>query len=399
MIVVIKIVELLAPSKDFACLNAAISNGADSIYIGIEGYNMRANVVNFKLEEVKKAVNLCHDQGVRLYICTNTIMTDEDIGSLKKLFPILNSLEIDAVILSDLGALRIANNNCLDVHMSVQTNLSNAESLNFLKDYGVKRAVLSRELSLEQIKNIISKTDMEIEVFIHGAMCMAVSGRCFLSSYFYDKSANCGECLQPCRKEWRLISEDSNQIIIDGNKNSTHFFSPNDLCMIEHVPELVEAGIHAFKIEGRARPADYVSTVTRVYHEALKQNKKGWKFKDEWLDDLKKVYNRGFDTGFYFKSPHLKSSYNKSTHIKKDIGVVENYFPRVSAAQIRLWDDITKGDEILIQGRTTGLLVQKAVSMQVDGKPIDQGFKGDRIGLEVIEKVRKNDVVFRRIPR
>ena len=395
----IKIVELLAPSRDFACLNAALSNGADSIYIGIEGYNMRSNVANFNLEEIKKAVDLCHDQDVRLYICTNTIMKDKDIESLKKLFPILNSLEVDAVIISDLGALKIAENNNLDVHMSVQTNLSNSESLNFLKDYGVKRAVLSRELSLEEIKNITSKTDMEIEVFIHGAMCMAVSGRCFLSSYLYDKNANCGECLQPCRKEWKLISEDSNQIIIDENKNLTHFFSPNDLCMIEHVPELVGAGIHAFKIEGRARPADYVATVTRVYHEALKQNKKGWKFNNEWLDELKKVYNRGFDTGFYFKKPHLRSSYNKSTYIKKDIGVVENYFPQVSAAQIRLWDDITKGDEILIQGPTTGLLVQKVVSMQVDGKPIDQGLKGDSIGLKVMGKVRKNDLVYKRVSR
>lgn len=395
----IKIVELLAPSRDFACLNAALSNGADSIYIGMEGYNMRANVANFKLEEVKKAVNLCHDHGVRLYICTNTIMKDKDIESLKKLFPILNSLEIDAVILSDLGALKIANDNCLDIHMSVQTNLSNIESLNFLKDYGVKRAVLSRELSLAQIKNITSKTNLEIEVFIHGAMCMAVSGRCFISSYFYDKSANCGECLQPCRKEWKLISEDSNQIIIDERKNSTHFFSPNDLCMIEHVPELVGAGIHALKIEGRARSPDYVATVTRVYHEALEQNKNGWKFNYEWLEDLKKVYNRGFDTGFYFKNPVQRSNYNKSTHIKKDIGVVENYFPQVSAAKIRLWDDITKGDEILIQGPTTGLLIQNAVSMQVDGKPVDQGFKGDSIGLKVIEKVRKNDVVYKRIPR
>ncbi|MCC7558657.1 MAG: U32 family peptidase [Methanobacteriaceae archaeon] len=393
-------VELMAPSRDFASLNAALSNGADSVYIGIDGYNMRANVANFKREDIKNAVNLCHDHGVKLYVCTNTIMKDSDIESLNELFPILNSYKVDAVILSDLGALKIAKENSIDVHMSVQSNLSNSESLNFLKEYGVKRAVLSRELSLEEIKNIKSKTNLEIEVFVHGAMCMAVSGRCFLSSYFYDKNANCGECLQPCRSEWKLLSKDSKEVIIEGNEKLTHFFSPKDLCMIEHTPELIGAGIDAFKIEGRARPADYVATVTKVYREAIDKYETGnWEFNEQWVDDLKKVFNRGFDTGFYFKKPYKTSKYNESTYIKKDIGTVCNYYKDVSAAEIRLWDSLKVGDEIIIQGTTTGSLIQKNVSMQIDGKKIEKAENGQNVGILVKNKVRPNDVVYKRILR
>ncbi len=397
---VIKIVELMAPSRDFASLNAALSNGADSVYIGIDGYNMRANVANFKMDDIKNAVNLCHDHGVKLYVCTNTIMKDSDIESLNELFPILNSYKVDAVILSDLGALKIAKENSIDVHMSVQSNLSNSESLNFLKEYGVKRAVLSRELSLEEIKNIKSKTNLEIEVFVHGAMCMAVSGRCFLSSYFYDKNANCGECLQPCRSEWKLLSKDSKEVIIEGNEKLTHFFSPKDLCMIEHTPELIGAGIDAFKIEGRARPADYVATVTKVYREAIDKYETGnWEFNERWVDDLKKVFNRGFDTGFYFKKPYKTSKYNEATYIKKDIGTVCNYYKDVSAAEIRFWDSLKVGDEIIIQGTTTGSLIQKNVSMQIDGKNIEKAEKGQNVGILVKNKVRPNDVVYKRILR
>ncbi|AXV36846.1 MAG: peptidase U32 [Methanobacterium sp. BRmetb2] len=390
----------MAPSRDFASLNAALSNGADSVYIGIDGYNMRANVANFKMDDIKNAVNLCHDHGVKLYVCTNTIMKDSDIESLNELFPILNSYKVDAVILSDLGALKIAKENSIDVHMSVQSNLSNSESLNFLKEYGVKRAVLSRELSLEEIKNIKSKTNLEIEVFVHGAMCMAVSGRCFLSSYFYDKNANCGECLQPCRSEWKLLSKDSKEVIIEGNEKLTHFFSPKDLCMIEHTPELIGAGIDAFKIEGRARPADYVATVTKVYREAIDKYETGnWEFNERWVDDLKKVFNRGFDTGFYFKKPYKTSKYNEATYIKKDIGTVCNYYKDVSAAEIRFWDSLKVGDEIIIQGTTTGSLIQKNVSMQIDGKNIEKAEKGQNVGILVKNKVRPNDVVYKRILR
>jgi len=397
---VIKIVELLSPARDFTALNAAIKNGTDSVYVGIEGCNMRANVTNFTLETLKDAVKLCHDTDKKIYVCTNTIMKNKDINYFKDIAPVIHSYDVDALIISDLGALKLARDEGIDVHMSIQANISNFESLNLLEELGVKRVVLSRELPLSEIKEIKEKTNLEIETFIHGAMCVAVSGRCFLSSSLYEKSANCGECLQPCRKKWKLISEDSDEFELIQNENESHILSPKDLCMIKHVPELIEAGIDAFKIEGRARAADYVATVTKTYREAIDKYENGkWEFDEKWITELKKVFNRGFDTGFYFKTPYKRSSYNEATYTKKDIGSVVNYYKNVSAAEIRLWEDLKIGDEIIIQGNKTGSLLQKVESMQINGRDIEEAKKGQNVGLFVKEKVRPNDIVYKRISR
>ncbi|HEX3013274.1 MAG TPA: U32 family peptidase [Methanobacterium sp.] len=396
----IKIVELLSPARDFQALNAAISNGADSVYVGIEGCNMRANVKNFTIQDLKEAVEMCHDADKKIYICTNTIMKNKDISYLKEIIPTIYSYGVDALIISDLGALKIARENDMEAHMSIQANVSNFESLNLLGELGVKRVVLSRELSLKEIREIKENTNLEIETFIHGAMCVAVSGRCFLSSHLYEKSANCGECLQPCRKEWKLTSEDRNEFKLLQNENESHILSPKDLCTIKYIPKLIEAGIDAFKIEGRARPADYVATVTRVYRAAIDSYESGsWEFNENWTKELKKVFNRGFDTGFYFKTPYKTSQYNESTHIKKDIGSVVNYYKNVSAAEIRLWDDLKVGDEIIIEGKTTGSLIQEVESMQIEGEDITEVQKGQHVGIKVNDKVRPNDLVYKRIKR
>lgn len=396
----IKIVELLAPARDFAALNAAIKNGADSIYVGIEGCNMRANVSNFTLKALKDAIKLCHDFDKKIYVCTNTIMKNRDINYFKEILPVIYSYNADALIISDLGALKLALDEGIDVHMSIQANISNFESLSLLEELGVKRVVLSRELSLNEIKEIANNTNLEIETFIHGAMCVAVSGRCFLSYSLYNKSANCGECLQPCRKSWKLISEEDEEFELLQNQNESQILSPKDLCMIKHVPELIGSGIDVFKIEGRARPADYVATVTKVYREAICKYESGnWEFNDKWIGELKKVFNRGFDTGFYFKTPYKTSQYNEATYIKKDIGTVINYYKNVSAAEIRIWDDLKVGDEIIIQGNKTGSLIQNVESMQIDGKDIEKAKKGQNIGLLVKDKIRPNDIIYKRISR
>ena len=391
--------ELLSPARDFTSLNAAISNGADSVYLGISGYNLRAHIPQFKIDQLRSAVKLCHESEVKLYVCTNTVMKDEDLKSLKELLPIIKSSEADAIIASDLGVLNIVRENDIKVHMSVQANISNLESLKLLKEWGISRVILSRELSLEEIKKIKYKSPVEVEVFVHGAMCMALSGRCFLSSYLYHKSANCGECLQPCREKWKLISEDR-QIEIEEYDGITHILSPKDLCMIEHIPELMEAGIDAFKIEGRARSADYVETVTRTYREAIDQYENGGgEFETKWLEDLKTVFNRGFDTGFYYRKPYKTSKYNESTYIKKDIGNVTNFYKKVQAAEIRLWDDLQVGNEIIIEGHTTGCLIQKVESMQINNQNVEKAFKGQNVALRVENKVRPNDLVYKRILR
>jgi len=399
-------VELLSPAGDFAALNAAIINGADSIYLGISGFNLRAHRGNFQIEDLKEAVKRCHDSNVKLYVCTNTIMKDKEIENLKKVMPHIKSAEADAIIASDLGALSVAGDNDVKVHMSVQSNISNLEALKLLKELGVIRIVLSRELSLNEIKRIKNESSLEVEVFVHGAMCLAVSGRCFLSSYFYDKSANCGECLQPCRKKWKLVLGDELELdkdCLEINHNvmgESHLLSPRDICMVEHLPELIESRVDAFKIEGRSRAADYVATVTRVYREAIEAYLNDeWSVNPEWLRELRKVYNRGFDTGFYFKSPYKTSEYNQSTHTKKDIGTVTNYYSKVSAAELKLYDDLALDDELIIIGPTTGVIIQRIESMQINKLNVSQAFKGESVAIQVKDKVRRNDIVYKRIKK
>jgi putative protease len=423
---VIKIVELLTPAGDKTALNSAIKNGADSVYIGIQGYNMRATVSNFSIQDLEYAVKQCHDYGVKLYVCTNTVMKERDLIELRNLMPLIKSSGVDAVIVSDLGALNIARDNGLNVHMSVQANLSNSEALNVLQELGVSRVVLSREMSLKEIKEIADNTKMDIEVFVHGSMCVAISGRCFLSSHLYNKSANCGECLQPCRKDWKIVSEDGEEFIIgnelesnfqeqkseyehtfeDFKNEKTHILSTKDLCMVDHITELIDAGVKAFKIEGRAKPADYVSTVTRVYRDAIDVNESGkWNSEEiqikthKWKLELEKVFNRGFDTGFFFKIPNETSSSNQATCIKKDSGVVVNYYQKVNAAEVRLWEDLEVGDEIIIQGKTTGSITLEVGSMQVNGENILKASKGQNVAIFVEEKVRPNDNVYKRFKK
>lgn len=403
-------VELLAPARDFTALEAALKNGANAVYVGVEGYNMRAHSNNFAINNLKRASDRCHDDNAHLYVCTNTIMTNKDIDQLKTILLEIRSAGADAIIASDLGVLNIAQDENIDVHFSVQGNISNSESVKVLADLGVKRVILSRELSLEDIKGIIKDSPLEVEVFVHGAMCLAISGRCFLSSYLYQKNANCGECLQPCRKEWKLISDENENDLLTLEGDSIlkkyndrfkgHILSPRDLCMIEYVPELIEAGISSFKIEGRARSADYVASVTKVYKKAIDSYESGnWVFNENWMDELKKVYNRGFDTGFYFRNPHQTSSLNQATHTKKDIGEVVNYYSKVKAAEIRLWNDLTVGDEILVQGPTTGSITQTVESIQIERKSVFKGKKGQNIGISIKNKVRPGDLVYQRFER
>lgn len=409
----VRIPELLSPAGDFASLNAAISSGADSVYIGIAGLNLRAHRSNFQLEDLKMAVKRCHDSDVKLYLCTNTIMQDKNIIAFKKSLNPIKTAEVDAIIASDLGIIKIARENDLNVHMSVQANASNLETIKLLKELGVSRVILSRDLSLEEIRSISTKSPLEVEVFVHGALCLAVSGRCFLSSYFYNKSANCGECLQPCRKNWKLSSEDGKELLLktynkEDNPNDlypnshrmSHLMSPQDLCMVEYLPELIQAGIDAFKIEGRSRAADYVATVTSIYREALENYNKGnWRIDDKWIKELKKVYNRGFCTGFYFQTPYETSKYNESTHKKMDIGLVCNYYSKVSAAEIKLTDDLELQDEIIIIGPTTGSVTQKVESMQINCEDIEKAHKGQNVAILVKDKVRPNDIVYRRVKK
>lgn len=410
-------VELLAPAGNFTSLSAALKNGADSVYIGLKNkFNMRANTTNFKLEEVEKAVKLVKEHNSKLYVCTNTILKDKDIEQVKKQLPILKSYKVDGIILSDLGLIHHVTENNLEAHISVQENTTNLETLKILKELGVKRAILSRELNLNEVKNIAQKSPIETEIFIHGAMCMAISGRCFLSTGLYGRSANCGDCLQPCRKEWKLEyignkkSEVENQteckdetfIINEAYDDTYHtnFFSPKDLALIEHIPELMETKVDSFKIEGRGRSPDYVATATKIYHQAITDYENGnYTYKKEWMEELNNVFNRGFDTGFYFNTPHEKSQDNQSKYIKKDIGQVVNYYNKVQVAEIRIWDELKINDKIMIQGPTTGSITHQIKSMQINKKPIQKAEKGTNVAIKIDNKLRESDHIYKLIER
>ena len=280
-----------------------------------------------------------------------------------------------------------------------------------------KRAILSRELSLDEIDEISKKSPIETEIFIHGAICMAISGRCFLSYGLYGRSANCGDCLQPCRKNWTLTYEEGEDNVInfsdvederfvvtgsDDGSYRTNFFSPKDMCMIEYIPELMKSGVASFKIEGRARSPDYGAMVTGIYREAIdsyENDPLNYDVNEEWMDELTSVFNRGFDTNFYFSTPFKTSEDNQSKYIKKDIGQVVNYYNKVKAAEIRIWDDLKIGDKIIIQGQTTGSVTHTIDSMQIEGKSVDNVKKGVNVAIAMPTKVRENDFVYKLVER
>ncbi len=410
--------ELLAPAGNFISLRAVLENGADAVYFGLDEYNMRANAKNFSLDDLSKISKIAGEYGAKTYLCTNIILKESQIIELKNNLEKISSSEIDGLILSDIGLIEDAVSNGLEAHVSVQENVTNSYTLKTLHKLGAKRAILSRELSIEEISEITKKSPIETEIFIHGAMCMAISGRCFLSYGLYGRSANCGDCLQPCRKNWTLTFEESQNDLVSNTSDvadesfviseayddsyRTNFFSPKDMCMIEHIPELIKTGVSSFKIEGRARSPDYGAMVTGIYREAIDfylENPSEYKVNPKWMEELKSVFNRGFDTGFYFDIPCQTSETNQSKYIKKDIGQVVNFYNKVSVAEIRVWDDLKIGDRIMIQGETTGSITHTIDSMQVEGADVDEVSKNSNVGVLMPSKVRKNDFVYKLIER
>ncbi|WP_295725070.1 peptidase U32 family protein [uncultured Methanobrevibacter sp.] len=410
--------ELLAPAGNFISLRAVLENGADAVYFGLDEYNMRANARNFSLDDLAKISKIASDYNAKTYLCTNIILKESQIIELKNNLEKISSSEIDGLILSDIGLIEDTVSNGLEAHVSVQENVTNSFTLKTLHKLGAKRAILSRELSIGEIADITSKSPIETEIFIHGAMCMAISGRCFLSYGLYQRSANCGDCLQPCRKNWTLTFEESqNDAVLNtsdvldesfvishsfDDSYRTNFFSPKDMCMIEHIPELIKTGVSSFKIEGRARSPDYGAMVTGIYREAIDSylnNPDDYKVNPEWMEELKSVFNRGFDTGFYFDTPFETSETNQSKYIKKDIGQVVNFYNKVSVAELRVWDDLKIGDKIMIQGETTGSVTHIVESMQVDGADVDNVSRDSNVGVLMPSKVRKNDFVYKLVER
>ena len=410
-------VELLAPAGNFISLRSVLENGADAVYFGLDDYNMRANAKNFSLDDLSKVSRIASEYGAKTYLCTNIILNERLANELNGNLESISSSQIDGLILSDIGLIEDVVSHGLEAHISVQENVTNSYTLKTLKKLGAKRAILSRELSLAEITEIARKSPIETEIFVHGAICMAISGRCFLSYGLYGRSANCGDCLQPCRKNWTLTYEEGDDNVVnfsdvedetfvvtgsDDGSYRTNFFSPKDMCMIEYIPELMKSGVASFKIEGRARSPDYGAMVTGIYREAIdcyQEDSINYKVKDEWMEELTAVFNRGFDTNFYFNTPFETSEDNQSKYIKKDIGQVVNYYNKVGAAELRIWDDLKIGDKIIIQGQTTGSITHTIDSMQIEGKSVDNVGKNSNVAVLIPTKVRKNDFVYKLIER
>ena len=399
-----KKVELLAPAKNLKAIKAA-SKYADSVYFGIEKFNMRMRSENIALENLADIVEFCHNKELKAYLATNILIYDNEISYLRTILEKAKEVEIDAVIIHDLAALEIAKQIGLPFHISTQCNVSNSLSAIFYEALGAKRIILARELSLEKIKEIrrnLSKA--EIEVFIHGAMCTSVSGRCYFSQDICgseEKSANRGNCVQPCRRRWWVREESGTEYIYDG----TRFMNSRDLCTIAYIPELIEANVDAFKIEGRMRHPHYVEIVSRVYREAIEDYYDGTfsqKKAGSWVTELKKVYNRGFTPGFYFKrmteEDHQQKSPSNLSHYRYiKIGHVESYISDKKIARISIDNGyLSKNDDIIIMGKNSDTyLHQHALKITFKGKNIDKTPRGTKkekilIDLKVNEPVIGN---------
>lgn len=397
-------VELLAPAKNLKAIKAA-AEYADSVYFGVQKYNMRMRSDNINIKNLWKIVDYCKDHQLKTYLTTNILLYDDELQEIQKVIENAKDAGIDAIIVHDLAAVEIAKRVGIPFHISTQCNVSNSLSARFYEKLGAERLILARELSLEKIKEIKRNLmKAEIETFIHGAMCTSVSGRCYFSQDVCgtpEKSANRGNCVQPCRRRWWVKDKDNNEYIYDG----VRFLNSRDLCTIAYIPELIEANIDAFKIEGRMRHPHYVEIVTKTYREAIEayyngtftDNKVGW-----WVTELKKVYNRGFTPGFYFKRPtevdHQHNyPYNLSHYRYIKVGEIVDYDSEKKMALVKLNNGyIQKNSDIIIMGKHTDTYIhQKDTILKYKGRLVNTTPRGTRknkkrVKMKIEEKPEKN---------
>ncbi len=387
--------EILAPVGHYEGLAAVIKAGADAIYMGCGKINQRANKSIFNIEDVKEIRKITQEAGVRQYIVLNSIVFEDDLPYINETLEQLKEIGVDAVIGWDMAVLSKSIELGIETHLSTMASVSNSQAAKFYEKMGIKRVVPAREVKLEGLLDIKNKTNLEVEIFIHGAMCMAVSGRCFLSHDVFEKSGNRGECYQVCRHEFdvKIVSKNTGTEFYLG---SDYVLSARDLVTINFVDKLMWAD--SWKIEGRNKNADYAYMVTSAYREARDRilngewETKGWK--DLW-DRLERVYHREWDSGFYFGEGLFGMNKSIAKEKKLYVGEVVKFYPRIGVAEVKIVDNTIKvGDTIHIIGKKTGVVRQKVESMQIDGKNIEQTQRGDMIGLKTVEKVRPGDKVY-----
>ena len=403
--------ELMSPAGDFTSMQAAIDNGADSIYFGVEQLNMRARAsMNFTLDNLPEISRRCSEKGVRTYLTLNTIIYDHDLSLIKTLLNKAKEANLTAVIAMDQAVISYARQIGMEVHISTQINITNIETVKFYALFA-DTMVMSRELSMSQIKKICdqivkeqikgpSGNLVEVEIFGHGALCMAVSGKCYLSLHSANSSANRGACKQNCRKKYTVIDQETGfEIELDNE----YMMSPKDLCTISFLDQIVDAGVSVLKIEGRGRAPEYVATVTKCYREAIDAIADGTYNEEivaEWMKQLETVYDRGFWGGYYLGQELGEwSSENGSAATQKKvyIGKGRHFYPKSNIAEFLIEAyDLTVGDKVLIQGPTTGSQEMVLESMRVDEKPdSEKASKSDVVTFKTDFKVRPSDKLYK----
>jgi len=391
--------ELMAPAGDWTMLRTAINAGADAVYFGVDKLNMRAKAKNFSIEDLPEITKFCRSNNAKTYLTLNTIVFEDELKEAEEIITSAKKAKVDRIICWDLAVAELCSKHEFPFCISTQGSVSNSLAASVYEKIGAVRIVLARECSLEEIKKIRANTDLEIEAFVHGAMCIAVSGRCFMSHHLFEQSANRGECIQPCRREYEVYDSATQKSLLIGED---YILSPKDLCTIEFIDQLIETGIDSFKIEGRKRSPEYVAKVVSVYRSAIDlyfEKNLTAKKKQEFLKELETVYNRGFSSGFYFGKPSSENyagiSGSKATTRKVYVGKVLNYFKKPNAAHVLIESGrIELNDELLIIGETTGVVEMKLNKLSVNDKPADSASKGSEVTFISPQQVRKNDKVY-----
>lgn len=394
----------------YESLMAAIQGGADAVYFGVGNLNMRSRSANnFTHDDLRQITDICRQHSIRTYLTVNTIIYNHEIDEMRQLLDLALQCGVSAVIASDMAVITYANSIGLEVHISTQCNISNTEAVRYFSQFA-DVMVTARELPLKQVAEItefIKNNDIrgpkgelvEIEVFAHGALCMAVSGKCYLSLDNYNHSANRGQCLQLCRRQYRVQDIETGLELTIDNK---YIMSPKDLCTITFLDKIVKAGVRVLKIEGRGRSADYVKTVTRCYREALDAIADGTYTQEriaQWMEQLKTVYNRGFWDGYYLgrTTGEWTERYgSQATRTKEYIGKITNYYTKLGVAEIKMESgELAVGDKFMITGATTGVYEATADEIRVDLKPVSKTVKGDDCSIATTEPIHRGDKVYK----
>ena len=403
-------IEVMAPVGSYEALSAAIQAGAGSVYFGIGKLNMRSkSTKNFTLDDLHNIATICNENNVKSYVTINTVVFDEELDEMRQLVDAVKANNISAIIASDQSVIQYAKQIGVEIHMSTQCNITNIEAIKYYSQFA-DVMVTARELSVNQVKAITRKIEeldirgpkgnlVRIEVFCHGALCMAVSGKCYLSLDNFNTSANRGACVQTCRRAYTVQDRDK-EITLD--IENEYIMSPKDLCTLPFLDKLLDAGVKVLKIEGRGRSPEYTKVTVGVYKEAVDAIRNGTFTQEkieEWTQRLRSVYNRGFWDGYYLgrKIGEWTERYgSQATKIKIFVGTITNFFGKINVAEIRMeTQDLNVGDDIMIIGPTTGVYEDKISEIRVDLKSVDASVKGELCSVPTKEVVRRGDKVYK----